>query len=147
MKMLEIEKRENGAHRNQTFNGVLPDGWAVIPDDMELSNFPFGDAKAELLPFGEPDPETGEIPQVMTMTEWAPGEILEPEAPHPPQQREEAYNTQPIIEWDGEMLTVTQAAQMWQYYAAEGSWKAETLQSLIADAKGKIRSEFPNKAV
>lgn len=42
MKMLEIAALENGAHRNQTFHGVLPDGWAVIPEGMELpATFPF----------------------------------------------------------------------------------------------------------
>lgn len=47
MKMLEIAALENGAHRNQTFHGTLPDGWAVVPEDMELENFPFGEVTAE----------------------------------------------------------------------------------------------------
>ena len=29
----------------------------------------------------------------------------------PAQQREQAYNTQPIVEWHGQLLTVTEAAQ------------------------------------
>ena len=34
--IIEIEPLENGAHRNQTLTElrVLPDGWAVIPDDL-----------------------------------------------------------------------------------------------------------------
>ncbi len=48
MYMIEILALENGAHRNQTFNGLLPDGWAKIPDDMELPDtFPFVDVVAE----------------------------------------------------------------------------------------------------
>lgn len=62
----------------------------------------------------------------------------------PTQQRETAYNTQPLIEWDGETLTVTQAAQKWQYYAAESSTKADELQTLIAAAKQSIREQFPD---
>jgi hypothetical protein len=48
MKMLEIIALPNGAHRNQTFHGNLPDGWAVIPDDMEIpETFPFVNIEAE----------------------------------------------------------------------------------------------------
>jgi hypothetical protein len=47
MNMLEIAALANGAHRNQTFHGILPDGWAVVPEDMELENFPFGEVTAE----------------------------------------------------------------------------------------------------
>ena len=44
MNIIEIEALENGAHRNQNgFIGDVPSGWAVIPDGMELPNFPFGD--------------------------------------------------------------------------------------------------------
>lgn len=44
MRIIEIEALENGAHRNQTnsLNVDIPEGWAVIPDDMELPySFPF----------------------------------------------------------------------------------------------------------
>lgn len=43
MIIIEIQSQDNGAHRNQTSNGVVPSGWAVIPDGMECENFPFGD--------------------------------------------------------------------------------------------------------
>lgn len=65
----------------------------------------------------------------------------------PTQQREKAYNTQPIIEWEGQTLTVTQAAQKWQYYAAEGSARADELQALIAAAKQTIREQYPDEEV
>lgn len=42
MIIIEIAALENGAHRNQTYNDVLPDGWAMIPEDMEIPDaFPF----------------------------------------------------------------------------------------------------------
>lgn len=43
MKIIEIAALPNGAHRNQTGGfSVLPEGWAVIPDDMNLpASFPF----------------------------------------------------------------------------------------------------------
>lgn len=66
---------------------------------------------------------------------------------NPAERREEAYNTQPLIEWDGETLTVTQAAQKWQYYAAEGSPKADALQTLISEAKQTIRDQYPDEEV
>ena len=64
----------------------------------------------------------------------------------PSQLREEAYNTQAIISWDGSMLTVTQAAQQWQYYAAEGATaKTDALTALIAEAKSSIREQYPDE--
>lgn len=66
MFMIEIEVLSNGGHNNQTFHDYLPEGWAVIPDDMETENFPFGDIEVE------------EIDGVMTVTKWTPSEIPEP---------------------------------------------------------------------
>lgn len=43
MIIIEIQAQNNGAHRNQTSNGVVPEGWAIKPDGMECENFPFGD--------------------------------------------------------------------------------------------------------
>jgi hypothetical protein len=79
----------------------------------------------------------------------ASGEFSSPvePTPTPTEQRENAYNTDPVIEWGGEMLTVTQAATMWQYYAAEGSEKASELQGLIAAAKQTIREQYPDEEV
>ena len=67
MRMIEIAALPNGSHCNQTHYGVLPDGWAVIPEDMVCENFPFGDVTAK------------EIDGVMTVTEWTPGIMPEPE--------------------------------------------------------------------
>ncbi len=65
MQMLEMIASDNGAHNNQTYHGVLPEGWALIPDGMELPNFPFGEVVVE----GD------------TVIEWIPGEMPEPEEP------------------------------------------------------------------
>lgn len=68
MRIVEIIALENGAHRNQTgaFESI-PEGWAVIPEDMVCENFPFGDVKAakidgvatviKWIPRSKPDPE------------------------------------------------------------------------------------------
>ena len=64
----------------------------------------------------------------------------------PAQQREQAYNNQPIVEWDGQLLTVTEAAQQWAYYSAEGATgKTLELTSLISQAKRTIREQYPDE--
>lgn len=74
MRIIEIAALSNGAHNNQT-GGIdfLPPGWAVIPENMELENFPFGDVTVE------------EIDGIPTVTGWAPGTLPDPEpVPVPP---------------------------------------------------------------
>ena len=83
IRIIEIAPLENGAHNNQIFHGILPEGWAVIPDDMELPSFPFGDVEAE------------EIDGVMTVTRWTEGVMpeVEPEViPEPKPTSEEILN-------------------------------------------------------
>lgn len=64
MRIIEIEKLDNGAHRNQDGSFLkIPEGWAVIPDTLETGNFPFGEIEAE------------EINGVMTVTKWTPIDI------------------------------------------------------------------------
>lgn len=85
--------------------------------------------------------------QVVDMT---PEEIASMEPVHAPEltpaeRRELAYNTVACVEWDGAMLTVTQAAQQWAYYAAEGcADKTDALTALIAAAKQDIRAQYPD---
>lgn len=67
MQIVKIAANENGAHKNQSFHGVIPEGWALIPANMELENFPFGEVTAE---------EKG---GVMIVTGWTPGELPEPD--------------------------------------------------------------------
>ena len=76
MYMIEITALENGAHRNMCYYNYIPpvpNGWAVIPEDMELPNFPFGEVEVE------------EIDGVMTVTKWIAGVIPEPEPEPEPQ--------------------------------------------------------------
>ena len=73
MQIIEIKALSNGAHNNQTINGAtpetfpIPDGWAMVPEDLETPNFPFGEATAE------------EVDGIMTVTAWTPLPIPEPE--------------------------------------------------------------------
>lgn len=68
MKIIEIKALDNGAHRNQTADFIsIPKGWAVIPENVETPNFPFGDITI------------AEVNGVMTVTKWEAGVIPEPE--------------------------------------------------------------------
>ena len=82
MRLIEIKALDNGAHRNQIGDfKVIPKGYAVIPEDMETLNFPFGEIT------------TKEIDGVMTVTKWVAGEIPEPEPiPEPAPTAEELLN-------------------------------------------------------
>ena len=73
LKIIEISALENGAHRNQSFPGFVPDGWAIIPEDMETPCFPSGEV------------EVHEVDGVMTVTKWTPGVIPEPEPMREPE--------------------------------------------------------------
>ena len=64
MRLIEIEALPNGSHRNLNCDlGFVPDGWAVISDDMETPSFPFGEVVAK------------EVNGVMTITKWIPNEL------------------------------------------------------------------------
>lgn len=69
MRIIEIIALDNGAHRNQTYNGSLPDRWAIIRGNEELTNFPFGNFEVE------------QVDGVTYMVEgsWVAGEMPEPE--------------------------------------------------------------------
>ena len=66
MKMIEISALSNGAHRNQTFNGVLPEGWALDRNNLCVESFPFGEVTVD------------EIDGLMVVTSWVSGEVPEP---------------------------------------------------------------------
>lgn len=68
MRLIKINTSSNGSHVNCTTSlTVVPEGWAVIPDDMETPNFPFGEIEVE------------EIDGIPTVTKWTPGVVPEPE--------------------------------------------------------------------
>lgn len=90
MTIIKIEALPNGAHENQTINGVLDpiqEGWAVIPEMLgtpeTLEHYPFGEITVE------------DVDGVPTVTGWTPGKIPEPEpgpAPEPEPTAEEILN-------------------------------------------------------
>ena len=82
MRIIEIAPRENGAHNNHKFHGIIPKGWAVVPDDLKLENFPFGNATVE------------EIDGVMTVTKWEAGTMPEKK----PAREREKFNAKEEIE-------------------------------------------------
>lgn len=66
--IIKIEPFENGGHANSSYvPKIIPDGWARVPDNMVLENFPFGEIIVEI------------INGVPTVTKWIPGTIPEPE--------------------------------------------------------------------
>lgn len=79
MRIISIDPLHNGAHENQTITGILteiPDGYAVIPDDMEIPDtFPFVNIKVEgqtvvsMTAGVVPDPEPGPIEEVRAVME------------------------------------------------------------------------------
>ena len=133
MRILKIEAENNGGHKNQTWDGIPPIGYAVVPDDLDTPNFPFGEITVE------------KIDGIDTVITWSSLPIPKIEKTQS-ELREEAYNTQEIIEWDGKNITVTQASELWNYYSAEGNTeKANQLTSLISTAKSEIRQQFPDE--
>lgn len=86
MRIIEIKTNEFGGHRNQTINtgtfwGVaaktfpVPEGWAIIPEDMVCENFPFGDVVVD-----------DSVPPVVI--EWIPGVMPDPEPEPEPEPSE-----------------------------------------------------------
>lgn len=68
MRIIEITALSNGAHRNQSWNQKeIPEGFALIPDELETQNFPFGNITVE------------EIDGIQKVTSWTPLPIPEPE--------------------------------------------------------------------
>lgn len=89
MKIIEIQALDNGAHRNQTGDfKTVPNGWAVIPDDMETLNFPFGEVETKDEDIIEVETLDGEeVEKVVgtrkVVTKWIAGEIPEAEEENP----------------------------------------------------------------
>lgn len=64
MRLIKIESKGVG-HLAQTIDRIskIPEGWAVVPDNMETPNFPYGEITVE------------EIDGVKTVTSWTPSEM------------------------------------------------------------------------
>lgn len=63
----------------------------------------------------------------------------------PKELRERIYETEKIISYEGDMLTVDEANRKWQEYQAEGNSKANELTTLIANAKATIREQYQDE--
>ena len=69
----------------------------------------------------------------------------EPQVLTPRERREQAYETEPLIEYDGDMITVDEANKLFLQYSAEGNTqKYMDLQILIGRAKADVRARFPD---
>lgn len=97
MIMIKLAPLSNGAHRNQTATAIIPVGWAVVPDNMETPNFPFGEV------------EVAEINGVMTVTKWTAGTIPEPEPEPDPEPTTDERITN--LETENAMLKAQITAQ------------------------------------
>ena len=62
----------------------------------------------------------------------------------PKELRERVYETEKIISYEDDMLTMDEANRKWQEYQAEGNSKANELTTLIANAKAMIRRQYPD---
>lgn len=66
--------------------------------------------------------------------------------PYTPEElRERAYETEKLVNFENEILTVDEANKKWQEYQAEGNSKANELTTLIANAKATIREQYPDE--
>ena len=66
MILIKVSQTNEAAHACCFFNNNIkniPEGWAVIPDDMETPNLPYGDIAIE------------DIEGVPTVTSWTPREM------------------------------------------------------------------------
>lgn len=62
------------------------------------------------------------------------------------QTREQAYETEPCVEYDGEVMTIDEANRLYLAYTAEGAEaRAQELRTRIAVAKAEIRARYPDE--
>lgn len=76
MQIIKIIANANGAHDNQSFHGILPDGWAIIPVEMVIpGTFPFVNIETEEVTYCQDDAEPCKM---MTVTKMTDGIMPEP---------------------------------------------------------------------
>ena len=130
--LVKIEAFDNGSHDNITVESydTIPEGWALLPDNVERPGFPFGII------------EVAEVEGVMTVTVWT---YKDPPTIPNSQLREWAYNNRKCITWDGKIYTVAEATHIWLIHASEGySNLAAQITSLIRAAKDAIWVDYPD---
>ena len=84
MRIIEIAHLENGAHRNQSYPGFVPDGWAIVSPGIELENYPFGMFEVE-------DRYGNGVPYVKEDT-WKPLPMPEPEPTPEPEEETSVWD-------------------------------------------------------
>lgn len=86
MKIIEINALPNGAHNNQTINGVIPvpAGWAIISEDMVCENFPFGSFEVVEV--------YGNGVLYVKEDSWVPGVIPEPDPVPEPESEPDVWD-------------------------------------------------------
>lgn len=140
MYMIEIYPLANGAHNNQTVIEPVPNGWAIVPEDMETENFPFGNV------------EVAEIDGVMTVTSWTPLPLPAPIPVSPSEKRRKAYTTGEVdgtdwrIDYDGEHKTCDELTLLgMQYYFRNETEAAAEIRALVEAKVGEIRAAYPDE--
>ncbi len=134
MTIISIEKLAPGWHMAQSQSHrteVWLDGYIEVPEALSDLAFSTGGYCDLVI-------ENGVLTDIIPMPRPAPTLT-------PAEQRKQAYETEPLIEWDGDTITVDAANQLWLGYAAEESPKAETLQTLIIAAKFAVREMYPDE--
>ena len=132
MKIIRIEANPSGSRPPiQDWSGTsLPEGYAYCPE--EFVNLFYSTTPAGFVNIEVTDGTVSNMTINQEALEAYIASLPTPQEPTPSEKREEAYNTEKIIERNGAMITVTEASQLWQYYSAEGSPKADELTVLIA---------------
>jgi len=68
-----------------------------------------------------------------------------PDTRSPAEKRKDTYEHMPIIDYNGNLITVDDANTRWWHYEAEGNMDAaDNITTLIAAAKRQIREMFPD---
>ena len=131
MKIIEQISLPNGAHRNQITSATIPvpSGWAVIPENIETPNFPFGDSEAQ------------EINGVMTVTKWMPMDIPEPE-PAPPvvpaPSNAQLQSVMRLATMQAQALPDAQALTVPELYPAWAAGAAYEAQYIVSRPNGHL---------
>lgn len=145
MRIIELSVLSNGAHRNRDSSELLtpPDGWAMIPDEMELPNtYPFVSGV-----------EAEKIDGVMTVTALTPGTMPEPDlepikAKRIAQSKSDlaAYlETHPLQWTDGEYYSITAEKQQQLTSKIMASTMAQTMSAdyhLTWNSTGEVCREW-----
>lgn len=71
--------------------------------------------------------------------------LPDPAPPTPAQQRENAYQTEPVCMYGNGVYTVDYMNKLWYEYSAEGdAEKVSTIQASIVEGKQIIRERYPD---